>query len=96
VRREPAPARTRRANLGRGFEEAAIHHGPSLRPGDAVRSPAVIEETFTTIAVYPGWQAVVDEAGDYRLERPESSSRGAGRGERGHGGAGQPSGSRPS
>jgi N-methylhydantoinase A len=69
ARREPAPARRRRANLGRGFEEAAIHHGPSLRPGDAVRSPAVIEETFTTIAVYPGWQAVVDEAGDYRLER---------------------------
>jgi N-methylhydantoinase A len=69
ARREPAPARTRRANLGRGFEATAIHHGPSLRPGDLVRAPAVIEETFTTIAVYPGWQAVVDDAGDYRLER---------------------------
>jgi N-methylhydantoinase A len=71
ARREPAPVRTRRANLGRGFEEAAIHHGPSLRPGDLVRAPAVIEETFTTIAVYPGWQAVVDDAGDYRLERAD-------------------------
>jgi N-methylhydantoinase A len=69
ARREPTPARTRRANLGRGFEATAIHHGPSLRPGDLVRAPAVIEETFTTIAVYPGWQAVVDDAGDYRLER---------------------------
>jgi N-methylhydantoinase A len=67
ARREPAPAHTRRANLGRGFEPTAIHHGPSLRPGDLVRAPAVIEETFTTIAVYPGWQVVVDDAGDYRL-----------------------------
>jgi N-methylhydantoinase A len=68
-RREPAPTRTRRANLGRGFEAAAIHHGPSLRPGDLVRAPAVIEETFTTIAVYPGWQAVIDDAGDYQMRR---------------------------
>jgi N-methylhydantoinase A len=66
-RREPAPARWRRANLGRGFEETAIHHGPSLQPGDLVRAPAVIEETFTTIAVYPGWEAHVDDAGDYWL-----------------------------
>jgi N-methylhydantoinase A len=68
-RSEPAPARVRRANLGRGFEDTAIHRGPALRPGDAVRAPAVIEETFTTIAVYPGWEARVDDAGDYLLER---------------------------
>jgi len=71
VRREPTPARTRRANLGRGFEEAAIHLGPALRPGDLVRAPAVIEETFTTIAVYPGWHGLVDDAGDYRLARAD-------------------------
>jgi N-methylhydantoinase A len=65
--REPAPATRRRANLGRGFEDTAIHHGPALRPGDLVRAPAVIEETFTTIAVYPGWEARVDDAGDYWL-----------------------------
>jgi N-methylhydantoinase A len=70
-RREPAPALVRRANLGRGFEETAIHRGPALRPGDAVRAPAVIEETFTTIAVYPGWQAQVDDAGDYQLTRAD-------------------------
>jgi N-methylhydantoinase A len=68
-RSEPAPALVRRANLGRGFEDTAIHRGPALRPGDAVRAPAVIEETFTTIAVYPGWEARVDDAGDYLLER---------------------------
>ncbi len=30
---------------------------------------ALIEETFTTIAVYAGWEAVLDDAGDSRLER---------------------------
>jgi N-methylhydantoinase A len=68
-RREPAPALVRRANLGAGFQDCAIHRGPALRPGDAVRAPAVIEETFTTIAVYPGWEARVDDAGDYVLTR---------------------------
>ena len=31
--------------------------------------PAIIEETFTTLAVYPGWQAALDDAGDYVLTR---------------------------
>jgi len=71
-RREPAPGRTRRANLGDGFKDTAVYRGPELRPGDAVRSPAVIEETFTTIVVYPGWEARVDDAGDYVLERSDA------------------------
>jgi len=70
--REPAPARTRRANLGDGFKETAVHRGPALRPGDLVRSPAIVEETFTTIVVYPGWTLRVDDAGDYVLERTGS------------------------
>ena len=65
-----APIRARRrANLGRGFEEIAIVDGAALVPGDFVRAPAVIEERFTTIVVYPGWQARVDGAGDYLMER---------------------------
>jgi N-methylhydantoinase A len=68
-RREVEPAGRRRANLGDGFKETAIHRGPDLVPGHLVRSPAIIEETFTTIAVYPGWQALVDDAGDYVLQR---------------------------
>jgi len=69
ARRTPAPVLTRRANLGRGFEDTGIYRGPTLRPGDTLRAPAVIEETFTTIAVYPGWEARVDDSGDYLLER---------------------------
>ncbi|MCE7796662.1 hydantoinase/oxoprolinase family protein [Sphingobium sufflavum] len=62
-----APARQRRANLGRGYEPVGIFAGPDLKPGHHVTGPAIIEESFTTIAVYPGWQARLDDAGDYRL-----------------------------
>jgi N-methylhydantoinase A len=68
-RREAVAAKTRRANLGTGFEETKIFHGPDLEPGHGVPGPAIIEETFTTIVVYPGWQAVLDDAGDYVLSR---------------------------
>jgi N-methylhydantoinase A len=63
------PAKTRRANLGVGFQETPIYHGAELRPGHEVTGPAVIEESFTTIVVYPGWKARVDDAGDYELTR---------------------------
>jgi N-methylhydantoinase A len=52
-------ARTRRANLGDGFRETAIVLGADLKPGHAVVGPAIIEESFTTIVVYPG----LDSAG---------------------------------
>jgi len=65
--RRPAPIATRRANLGRDFDDVEIHRGAALAPGDRIASPAIIEETYTTIAVYPGWEARVDDAGDYLL-----------------------------
>ena len=67
ARREVAPLRHREANLGRGFESVGIYRGPDLVPGDVVSSPAIIEETLTTIVVYPGWEAVLDESSDYLL-----------------------------
>ena len=65
----PQPTRTRRANLGTGFADTPVYAGRDLVPGSVVQSPAIIEETFTTIVVYPGWQARVDDAGDYELVR---------------------------
>jgi N-methylhydantoinase A len=62
-------ARIRRANLGEGYRDTSIYSGAELRPGHGVPGPAIIEETFTTIVVYPGWQAHVDDAGDYELTR---------------------------
>ncbi|HSW11978.1 MAG TPA: hydantoinase/oxoprolinase family protein [Solimonas sp.] len=61
------PAKTRRANLGTGYQDTPIHRGTALKPGHEVIGPAIIEETFTTIVVYPGWKAQVDDAGDYEL-----------------------------
>ena len=63
------PAKHRRANLGQGFGEVPIYLGAGLVPGNEVAGPAIIEETFTTIVVYPGWLARVDDAGDYELVR---------------------------
>ena len=63
------PAKTRRANLGKGFGDVPVYLGSELAPGMSVPSPAIIEESFTTIVVYPGWNARVDDAGDYELVR---------------------------
>jgi N-methylhydantoinase A len=63
------PARQRRANLGGGFQQIDIFRGADLKPGQEVTGPAIIEESFTTIVVYPGWKAEVDDAGDYELTR---------------------------
>ncbi len=62
-------ARTRRANLGEGYKETNVYRGEDLKPGYEVKGPAIIEETFTTIVVYPGWKARVDDAGDYELTK---------------------------
>jgi N-methylhydantoinase A len=62
-------AKTRRANLGQGYRDTNIYAGASLKAGHEVVGPAIIEETFTTIVVYPGWKAQVDDAGDYELTR---------------------------
>ncbi|HEY6131772.1 MAG TPA: hypothetical protein VIV27_07115, partial [Halioglobus sp.] len=68
-------AKTRRANLGNGYRETDIFLGADLKPGQQVTGPAIIEETFTTIVVYPGWTALVDDAGDYELIRRPSASK---------------------
>lgn len=65
----PLPAKTRRANLGRGFQPTGVFLGKDLAPGSEIIGPAIIDETFTTIVVYPGWRALVDDAGDYELTR---------------------------
>ena len=65
------PAKSRRANLGDGYKDTSIFHGTELKPGAEVKGPAIIEEVFTTIVVYPGWKACVDDAGDYELNKVE-------------------------
>jgi len=65
----PEPYSFRRANLGDGFASTGVFLGEDLKPGATLSAPSIIEESFTTIAVYPGWRARVDDAGDYILNR---------------------------
>lgn len=69
ARASATPNRKRRANLGEGFAPTDIYLGSDLAPGHEIVGPAIIEERFTTIVVYPGWTAHVDDAGDYELNR---------------------------
>jgi N-methylhydantoinase A len=62
-------AKTRRANLGDGYRQTPVFRGAGLAPGHEIAGPAIIEESFTTIVLYPGWHARVDDAGDYELTR---------------------------
>jgi len=68
----------------RGLVASSTRHprrrGPELVPGHVISAPAIIEESFSTIVVYPGWQACVDDAGDYVLLRTVSAPSWPGRG----------------
>lgn len=64
-----SPFKTRRVNLGEGYADTPIFSGTELRPGHEIKGPAIIEETFTTIVVYPGWKLYVDDYGDYEMKK---------------------------
>lgn len=64
-----SPVKKRRANLGEGYMDTPIFAGAGLKPGHEIAGPAVIEETFTTIVVYPGWKVHVDDSGDYEMRK---------------------------
>lgn len=63
------PVRTRRANLGEGYQDTPVFDGEQLQPGHEVHGPAIIQATFTTIVVYPGWNVFVDDCGDYEMRK---------------------------
>jgi N-methylhydantoinase A len=46
------------------FVSTPVYAGPRLAPRHAILGPAIIEEPFTTIVVYPGQRAVVDGWGN--------------------------------
>ncbi|HWP65874.1 MAG TPA: hydantoinase/oxoprolinase family protein [Candidatus Limnocylindria bacterium] len=82
IAREPKPALPRprrsrkppvrvgkRAAFFRGrFVATPIYEGPELAPGHEIAGPAIIEEPFTTIVVYPGQRARVDRFGNYAID----------------------------
>jgi N-methylhydantoinase A len=68
---EPAEAalRGRRsAWFGGGFADTPVYDGERLGPGHRLEGPAIVEERFTTIVLYPGHRAELDDLGNYRIE----------------------------
>jgi N-methylhydantoinase A len=67
--RNPArPVTKRQAYFEGRFVPTPVFSGPALRAGQRVRGPAIIEEPFTTIVLHPGDTAVLDRAGNYRID----------------------------
>jgi N-methylhydantoinase A len=57
----------RRAYFDGKWVAAPVYDGVKLRARQTVTGPAIIEEPFTTIVVYPGQHATLDPLGNYHL-----------------------------
>jgi N-methylhydantoinase A len=57
----------RKAFFGGRFVATPVYDGPRLTPGQTILGPAIVEEPFTTIVVYPGQRAGVDQFGNYTV-----------------------------
>ena len=44
-----------------------VYDGPRLVPGQTILGPAIVEEPFTTIVLYPHQRATVDQWGNYSI-----------------------------
>jgi N-methylhydantoinase A len=57
----------RKAFFGGRFVATPVFDGERLAPGQRIAGPAIVEEPFTTLVVYPGQRAVVDALGNYTV-----------------------------
>jgi N-methylhydantoinase A len=57
----------RKAFFGSRYVATPVYDGPLLVPGQTILGPAIVEEPFTTIVVYPGQRATVDAWGNYAI-----------------------------
>jgi N-methylhydantoinase A len=58
---------SRKAYFDGRFVPTPVYDGPRLVPGQTVIGPAIVEEPFTTVVVYPQQRATVDQHGNYHL-----------------------------
>jgi N-methylhydantoinase A len=61
TRRDPPVATSRFAFFGEDVVEVNVYKRRDLRPGDEIAGPAVIDEQTSTVVIYPGQRAIVDE-----------------------------------
>ena len=50
------------------FVDTPVYDGEQIGAGDRIEGPAIVEERFTTIVLYPGHTAELDELGCYRIK----------------------------
>jgi N-methylhydantoinase A len=69
ARKAKASARlgARKAFFDGRYVATPVFAGPNLVPGQTIRGPAIVEESFTTIVAYPGQRASVDAFGNYLI-----------------------------
>jgi len=58
----------RPAWFGGRFVETPVYDGEMLGAGHRIEGPAIVEERFTTLVVYPGQVAELDRHGNYAIE----------------------------
>jgi N-methylhydantoinase A len=62
--------RSRRPAFFEGrFVETPVYDGERVGHGHRIEGPAIVEERFTTMVVYPGWTAELDRHGNYAVTR---------------------------
>ncbi|UCE85343.1 MAG: hydantoinase/oxoprolinase family protein, partial [Deltaproteobacteria bacterium] len=52
------------------FVDTPVYDGERLGAGHAIDGPAIVEERFTTIVIYPGQRAELDALGNYVITLP--------------------------
>jgi len=62
-----ARAGARKAFFGGRLVPTLVYDGTKLGPGATIDGPALVDEPFTTVVVYPGQQARVDRFGNYTI-----------------------------
>jgi N-methylhydantoinase A len=67
VRGARARKGARKAYFGGRFVATPVYDGTRVSPGTTMTGPAIIEEPFTTIVVYPKQRASVDPYGNYHI-----------------------------
>ncbi|SHH97045.1 N-methylhydantoinase A [Sporobacter termitidis DSM 10068] len=78
-----APAETRRAAPGETREiflkgksySAGIFSRESLKSGNLIAGPAIVEQDDTTVLILPGWHGVCDAFGNIRIVRDEEGNQ---------------------
>jgi N-methylhydantoinase A len=59
----------RPVSFGAGFADTRVIDGPALGAGFAIDGPALIQEPFTVVSVWPGWRIELAAHGSYLLTR---------------------------